>query len=411
VSAFDLYSRAKNLILTTSLSAIGGKNLLQAVDLLNQALTRDPSFFLAQCLLVHTHDDLYFVGIDHTPARLALAEGALQAAFRLRPEAGEAHLARAENLYRGYLDYNGALAELDIARRTLPNDSRIFELTGYIARRQGKQEEALRNLERAVELDPRNFFILQQIALSYENLRRYPERVAVLDRALAIDPDDVETRVDRASVDLDWKADTRPLHQTIDEIRAKKPAGIQTVADSWLLCALAERDAAAAEAALAALGDNDFIDGEMQFSRSFSKGLIAQMAKDDARARAAFTAARVRQENVVQAETNYGPALCVLGLIDAGLGRKEEALREGKRAVELLPVEKDSIGGAQMIEYLAVIAAWVGEKELASEQLATVVHLPGRLSYGRLKLLPYWGPLRGDPRFEKIVASLAPKEK
>ena len=409
VTAFDLYSRAKNLTLTTSLSAIGGKNLLRAVDFLNQALARDPSFFLAQCLLVHTHDDLYLVGIDHTPARLALAEAAVQAALRLRPEAGEAHLARAENLYRGYLDYDGALAELDIARRTLPNDSRIFELTGYIARRQGKQEASLRSLERAVELDPRNFFILQQIALSYENLRRYPERVAILDRALGIKPDDVETRAERASVDLDWKADTGLLHQTIDKIRAENPAEIPSVADSWLLCALAERDAAAAKTALATLADNDFIDGEMQFSRSFNEGLIARMAKDDARARDAFTAARTRQEKVVQAETNYGPALCVLGLIDAALGRKEEALREGKRAIELLPVERDSIGGAQMIEYLAVIEAWVGEKELASEQLATAVDLPGRLSYGRLKLLPYWDPLRGDPRFEKIVASLAPK--
>jgi tetratricopeptide (TPR) repeat protein len=181
------------------------------------------------------------------------------------------------------------------------------------------------------------------------------------------------------------------------------------VADAWLICALAERDAAAAEEALTALGDNDLIDGEMQFSRSFNEGVIAQMTKDDARARAAFTAARARKEKVVQAETNYGPALCVLGLIDAGLGRKEEALREGERAMELLPVEKDSIGGEEMIVYFTVIAAWVGQKELACEQLAIAARLPGRFSYGRLKLLPYWDPLRGDPRFEKIVASLAPK--
>jgi hypothetical protein len=96
-------------------------------------------------------------------------------------------------------------------------------------------------------------------------------------------------------------------------------------------------------------------------------------------------------------------------LIDAGLGRKDEALREGRRAVELVPVEKDSINGTDMIQYLAMIAAWVGDKDLACEQLAKAVQLPGTLSYGQLKLLPYWDPLRGDPRFEKIVASLAPK--
>jgi hypothetical protein len=127
------------------------------------------------------------------------------------------------------------------------------------------------------------------------------------------------------------------------------------------------------------------------------------------KARAAFTAARVETEKSVQAQTNYGPPLCVLGLIDAALGRKEQALNEGRRAIELLPLTKDSINGAAMIEYFAVIAAWVGEKNLACEQLAVAARLPGSLSYGQLKLLSYWDPLRGDPRFEKIVASLAPR--
>src|ERR1700746_3851484 len=130
----------------------------QAINLLNQAVAHDPSFFQAYCLLAYAHDDMYFLAIDHTPARLASAEAAIQAALKLRPDGGEAHLARAEHLYRGYFDYDGALAQLDIARRTLPNDSRVPELIGYIERRQNKQEQALRSLERAVELDPRNFF-------------------------------------------------------------------------------------------------------------------------------------------------------------------------------------------------------------------------------------------------------------
>jgi serine/threonine-protein kinase len=162
---------------------------------------------------------------------------------------------------------------------------------------------------------------------------------------------------------------------------------------------------------LEAIGENFNYDA-IQFSRAFLEGLLARMTKDEAKARAAFAAARTQQEKVVQAQPNYGPAVCVLGVIDAGLGRKEDALREGRRAVELLPVEKDSFNGAHMIEYFAVIAAWVGEKDLACEQLAIVTGLPGSLSlsYGQLKLLPYWDPLRGDPRFEKIVASLAPKK-
>jgi TolB-like protein/class 3 adenylate cyclase len=409
VTAFDLFSRAKSLVLTVSFSANVRPELLQAVDSLNQAVARDPSFFEAYCQLAYTHDELYFLGLDHTPARLALAEAAIQSAFKLRPDAGEAHLARAENLYRGYLDYDGALAELEIARRTLPNDPHIPELTGYIVRRRGKHEEALHFLQRALELDPRNFFTLEQVALSYQNLRKYSEMAAPLDRALSIKPDDIETKVTRASIEMDWKAETRPFHQAIDSILETDPGAIKNVADSWFNCAVAERDPGAAERALIALGDNPVGNDAVLFDHDFCKGVIARMAKDEAKARAAFTAARAAQEKIVQNQPNYGPPVCVLGLIDAALGHKDEALREGRHAVELLPVSKDSINGAHMIEYYAMIAAWVGDKDLAFEHLATATRIAGTLSYGQLKLNLYWDPLRGDPRFEKIVSSLAPK--
>jgi TolB-like protein/class 3 adenylate cyclase/Flp pilus assembly protein TadD len=410
VTAFDLYSRAKTFLLNTTFSANNTANYLQAAGLLNQAVARDPTFFDAYCQLAHAHDQLYFVAGDHTPARLALAEAAIEAAFRLQPDAGEAHLARAENLYRGYLDYDGALTEVDVARRKLPNDPRIFALTGYITRRQGKHEEGLRSLQRALELDPRNFNTLQQIAVSYQILRRYAEMGAMLDRELAIKPGDLETKVARVFVDLDWKADTRPLHQMIDQIRTKDPAGLRSIANRWFTCALAERDAAAAENAVMALGETHLENEAVILSRPLLRGVIARMTKDDVQARSAFTAARAEQEKAVQAQPNYGPVLCVLGLIDAGLGRKEDALREARRAVELLPVEKDALIGAHVLEYLARTAAWLGEKDLACEQLATATRLPGTVSYGQLKLMPYWDPLRGDPRFEKIVASMAPKD-
>ena len=406
IAAFDLYTRAKNVLTIRNART----NLLEAADLLNQAVARDPLFFKAYCLLAHTHDRLYFLGYDHTPARLALAEAAVQAAFRLRPDSGEAHLARAQNLYRGYLDYDGALAELEVAAQTLPNDAGVFELKGYILRRQGKQEEAVRSLERAIDLDPRNTFTLQQIALSYHHLRRFAEEKSVLDRALAIEPNDVDTNEARAFVEFHWKADARPLHQMLDSIRATNPAATQSIADGWLICALAERDAAAAKNAVIAAGENPpLTDEAVNFSRPFIEGVIARMTKDNEKAFAAFTLARAEQEKVIQAQPSYGPPLCVLGLIDAGLGRKEEALREGRRAVELLPVEKDPINGVAMTKYLAMIAAWVGDKDLACEQLAVAIRPPSRLTYGQLKLLPLWDPLRGDPCFEKIVASLAPK--
>jgi serine/threonine protein kinase/Flp pilus assembly protein TadD len=410
LGAFDLYTHAENLLLGIFSSTAKAK-LLEAADLLNQAVARDPSFLKAYCRLAFTHDVLYFLGLDHSPARLALAEAAVQAASRLRPDAGETHLARAQNLYDGYLDYDHALAELEVARQSLPNDSRIFELTASIQRRQGRWEESTRNFERSIELDPRNFFTLQQVALSYGMLHRYPEETSVLERALAVEPDDVDTKVALAAVQFHWKADTRPLHQTIDSIRATNPAAIPNVASDWLSCALAERDLSAAEDALHAFGDTPLTDYAVHLNRSLLDGILARVAHDDDKARSAFTRARAEQENIVQAQPDYGPALCVLGLIDAALGRKEEALREARRAVELMPSEKDAINGPLMIQYLAMTAAWAGDKDLACEELAIAVRPAATVSYGQLKLLPWWDPLRGDPRFEQLVASLAPKEK
>src|SRR6516225_3870383 len=198
LTAFDLYIRAKNLLLPVSFGANAKDDLLSAADLLNQAVAHDPSFFNAYCQLALAHGLLYFYGFDHTSTRLALAEAALEAASRMRPNAGETHLARARNLYWGYLDYNGALAELEIAGKALPNDSQIPELTGYIQRRQGRWEESIQSLERALELDPRNFDTLQQLALSYGDLARYAKEKSVLDRALGIQPNDVATKPMRA---------------------------------------------------------------------------------------------------------------------------------------------------------------------------------------------------------------------
>jgi len=241
-------------------------------------------------------------------------------------------------------------------------------------------------------------------------IRRYAEQKSKLDRMLTIAPNNVAVKAKRAFVEVDWKADTRPLHQLIDEIRATNPAAIPQVADLWLCCALAERDINSAKDALLASGANPpFIDQPINFTRPFVEGVIFRMTNDEHKAHLAFTAARVEQEKIVQAQPDYGPAWCALGVIDAALGRKEEALREGRRAVELLPVEKDAVYGMVMIKYLAMIAAWVGEKDLACEQLAIAIRPLSDVSYGELKLMPWWDPLRSDPRFEKIVASLAPK--
>src|SRR2546423_9068682 len=213
--AYDLYLRSKDLINGISFSTRAGEDLLQAVQMLDQAVARDPLFFDAYGQLVGAHDRLYFLGFDHTDARLKLSESAIQSIRRLRPESGETHLALAQHFYWAYADYDRARNELVAARRTLPNESRIPLLSGYIDRRQGHMEKSLEEMKQALELDPRDFSILQQVSLTYQLLRRYKETAATLDRVLAVAPNDIPTRVRRAWIDLQWRADPKPLHTTI----------------------------------------------------------------------------------------------------------------------------------------------------------------------------------------------------
>src|SRR4029453_8044845 len=173
--------RGKDLVNGISFSMRAKEDLFQAVQLLDQAIARDPLFFDAYCELAGAHDRIYFLGFDHTDARLKLSETAIQSIRRLRPGSGETHLALAQHLYWAYSDYDRAREELAAARHTLPNESRIPLLSGYIDRRQGRWQKSIEEMNRALELDPRNFSILQQISLTYEALRRYKEMGATLD--------------------------------------------------------------------------------------------------------------------------------------------------------------------------------------------------------------------------------------
>ncbi len=409
LAAYDLYVRAKTLIATAVSNTPLQESLFEAARLLNQAIERDPAFALAYYQLAHAHDLIYFAGLDHTPARLAMADAAIQAVARLLPNSGEAHLALAKHLYWGYHDYNGARKELSLAQKSLPNDPWAFVLAGYIDRRQGRWAESTKNLERAVELDPKNPQILQQIANSYNRLRRYSDQERALDRAMAVTPKEPVLRASRAEVELDWHADTGLLLSTIEAILAEDPREGKNIAQLWLRGSLCKRNFDSAVRALAALPAAGCYQETIPFPRTWCEGVVAQMRGDKAAAHAAFTSMRAEAVKLVAEQPDYPEGLCVLGLADAALGHKDDAIREGRRAVELLPVTKDSLVGALLVQNLALIYAWSGEKDLAFEQLTIAAKLPSYLSYGELRLHPYWDPLRGDPRFDKIVASLAPK--
>jgi len=410
VTAHDLYVRAKLLNESSSFSPRRLEKLVEAAGLLDQAVARDPNFLLAYCLLGNTHGLIYFYGEDHTPAQQTVAEAAVNAAARLRPDAGETHLARADLFYRCYLDYDRARPELALAQRALPNNAQVLALTSFIDRRQSRWQEAIQNLERALGLDPRNWYYLQQLSLSYHFLRRYADEATALDRVNAIVPEDLVSRVARAWVEAEWKADTRPLRNTIEPILKQSPAALASFDQYYLGLAIYDRDFKAAEDAIVAMPAQGLGTDQVMLPVSFWKGLTAQMRGDSAAAETAFLAARAQVEGIVRDQPNYASGVCTLAMIDAGLGRKQQAIEEGRRACELLPVSKDSINGIHMMEFLAIVYAWTGEKDLAIEQLKKTIPYPGSFSYGQLKLHPFWDPLRGDPRFEKIVASLAPKD-
>ena len=408
VAAFDLYVRATTEIDAAPESDQPQDHLLLATTLLEQAVQRDPAFVNAYCQLARAHDQLYLFGIDHTPQRLALAEEAANTALRLQPDSPEAHLARAGHLY-SKLDYEGARAEIAIVRGTLPNDARAFEWSAYIDRRQGRWEESTRSLQRAVELDPNNVFLLQQIASSYDAMRQYANEAAALDRAISLKPDDLDTRIGRAQLEVFWKADPKPMHDVIASAISRDPANARRLATSRVFLAFAERDADRGLQALADLGEKTWGPNAMQFPRPAGDGIFFRLKGDTAAAQASFARARAVQEKIIQAQPDYGPALSILGFIDAALGRKEDAVREAIHAAELMPPSKESINGANVMRMVALIYAWVGDKDRAIEQLQRSVQIPGGGSHGDLKLFPQWDPLRGDARFEQIVASLAPK--
>ena len=409
--AYDLYVRAQNLIDGISMRPQGKEDLLEAVQLLDRALARDPKFLRAYCRLTQAHDCLYFFGYDHTAARLEAGGKAADAAIKLRPDSGEAHLALAEHLFSGYRDHKRASAEIAIARPKLPNDPLLFRIAGNIDRSQGLLEQAIDQFKRAAELDPRNTSLLEQLWFAYGSIRRFADAQQVIDRILSVAPDNTNAKIARAYIDFQRDGNTKPLHDTIQSVLSAKPDAAATISAVWMYLALSEHDSPAAEKALSHLPKDGCDYGTIPFPHGWCEGLVAQLRGDRSAAQKAFRQALSEVEEILRHQPDYPDGLCALGVINAALGNKDEAINAGRRAVELCPLTKDSVEGALMIQYLAMIYTWTGEKDLALQQLETSARIPNGLSYGELRMDPYWDSLRGDRRFEKIVASLAPEAK
>jgi len=407
VFAYDLYTRAKELVVDLTDPVASQQNLARAVMLLEEAVARDPHFVIAWCLLSQLHARMYTAGYDHTPERFEQSYWAIEAASRYEPDAGEVHLALANYYYESLRDYRRAASELAIAQKKLPNSAQVLEICGYIQRRGGDWEGATRSLERAADLDPRNVHILQQLALTYQPQRRYADEARIYDQLHALIPDDGLTQGLRALVAVDWKADLRPYQALMAELTATDPKKAAQADDiNYTIC---ERTPEAYARGLKYYPRNGSVNNAVNYPHAYFEGVVGICEGDLEKARSAFNVARREVAAIVEREPDFAPAISFLGMIDAGLGRKEEALREGRYACELLPPSKDAIDGVVLAVNLAQIYVWTGEKDLAVAQIEAVERSPTYLTYGLLKLQPIWDPIRGDPRFENVLASLTPK--
>ena len=408
--AFELYLRAKQIIDSYLIADDVRAALLSALQSLDQAIKRDPDFVSAYCYIARANDLLYFFDLDPTPDRVLLAEAAVKAALRLRPDSAEAHFAMADFLFRCRRDYDGALKELAIARPGLPNDTAFFILSGYINRRRSNWAQAERDFSDAVAVDPRNPNAYNLLADTYNLQRRHLLAAQVYDRVIAAGDRTPIVLYRKASAIFNRTANSTELRDVLAKNPDMDVGGGQT--PYRVFFALIDGNFAEAERALAASPREEFqdIDYSFYYPKAWFEAMIARARGDSARAAAAFSAARNILEQRLAVKPEDARTIAVLAQVDAGLGRKELAIQEAQHAVDLMPLSKDIYDGALVLEGLAQVYTWTNEPDRAIELLQKLATMPSYVNYARLKLLPIWNPLRGDPRFEKIVNSLAPKD-
>ena len=408
--AFELYLRAKQIVDSYLVADDVRAALMTALQSLDQAIKRDPDFVSAYCYIARANNLLYFFDLDPTANRVLLAEAAVKAALHLRPDSAEAHFAMGDFLFRCHRDYDGALKELAIARPGLPNDTAFFILSGYINRRRDNWAQAERDFHTAVRLDPRNPNAYNLLADTYNLLRKHRQAADVYDHVLATGERTPIVFFRRDSAIFNGTGNATELRQVLSENPEMDVGGGQTPVRVFL--ALIDGNYAEAERVLAASPRDDFqdIDYSFYYPKTWFEAMIARAKGDSARATAAFSTARTILEQRLAVKPEHARTLAVLAQVDAGLGRKDLAIQEAKRAVTLMPLSKDIYDGALVLEGLAQVYTWTNEPDLAIELLQKLVVMPSYTNYARLKLHPMWNPLRGDPRFQKIVNSLAPKD-
>ncbi|HEY2712972.1 MAG TPA: tetratricopeptide repeat protein [Chthoniobacterales bacterium] len=381
---------------------------LKAEPLFEQAIKLDPDFALAFAGLSMVESWTYHTA-DPTPARREKARLNADEALRLQPNLPEAHLALGFSYYYGDRDYERALAEFEIAKRDLPNESQAYLAIGAIQRRQGKWTESTANLEKAATLDPKNTDLLINLCFTYMALRNFEAADKVLDRAIAASPQSFQARALKPFMAVLWKGDLSAAERALSSHPPETdPNGLMTWGRVWILT-LSRKYPEALQVLERFRGKTMYTTTTAPSPKAYLEGMIHLLQGDKTKAQAELEQARVVSEGLLREAPGDPARHAQYGLILAALGRKEEAIAEGKRAVELLPESQDALDGPQGTAALAEIYAWTGESDEAFRLLNHLLGIPNNLTVPMLKLDPAWDPLRKDPRFQELIDKYAVK--
>jgi serine/threonine-protein kinase len=419
--AYDLYLRAQAMSELVKDTVEWASIREQKVSLLNEAVNRDPKFVLAYCALAKGYDGLYQTK-DITPVEKrsvdyrALAEAALEKARRIQPDIGPVHLALAYHFLWANNDFSQARAEIDLARRTMPNSAELEDTAGAIARRQSRWDDAVRSLERAVALEPRAEENLFALANAYRLMRQYDRFDGVINRLLGILPPDRSAtyRIFRTFGPLESEGELGPLRAAVAAVTPEEDASGAIRDLHNLIIALWNHDPDSVSRISGQAAETTFLFNGVKYPKSWYEGLAARMCGDEKGAQAAFASARLEVEKAVLAEPSDGRALSLLAVIDAGLGHQDQAVQEAEHACDLVTFENSGPSAPIVRCNLAVVHAWNGKPDLAISTLEQLVNrpagsnLPAQPTYGDFRWNPLWDPLRNDPRFEALVQRLAP---
>lgn len=418
--AYDLYLRAREGPASFRDEAAVRRDSQRRIDLLGKAVARDPKFLLAYCELAKAHGRFFTNQIGAKPEELlvdhrSLAEIALQNARRIDPDAGELHLAQAYHFFRVTKDFEQARVEADLARRSLPNNAELESISARVARSQGRWDDAVRFFQRAVALEPRGNDSRFSLAETYRYMRRYEDYDLLITQIIGTDPNHPgDLPLERALGPLEQRADTRALRSAAVERAAANDLTEHDKVLVALTLAYCDRDAEQIRRILQATDLSKITNSGFAYPKAWFEALAEQIRQNNSGAKAAFASTRADVENTVLAEPGNGRMLSLLALIDAGLGRREEAVAEATRAREQM---KNSATDAPIGDCnLAVVYAWTGQSERALTILEPLINrpagrnMPAQPTYGDFQLNPLWDPLRNDPRFQALVKRLAPSQ-